>query len=34
MLCDNLEGWDGGMLGGRFKRKGIHVDLWLIHVAV
>ena len=40
MLCDNLEGWDGigvGMgweVGGRFKRKGTYVYLWLFHVDV
>ena len=30
MFCDNLEWWDG--VGGRFKREGTHVYLWLIHV--
>ena len=40
VLCDNLEGWDGigvGMgwkVGGRFKRKGTYVYLWLVHVDV
>ena len=34
-LCiNNLEGWDGGEMGGRFKRKEIYVYLWLIHVEV
>ena len=34
-LCINLEGWDGeGEMGGRFKREGIYVYLWLIHVEV
>ena len=37
-LCINLEGWDGwngeGDGGGRFKREGIYVYLWLIHVEV
>ena len=28
-LCINLEGW-----GGRFKREGIYVYLWLIYVEV
>ena len=28
-LCVNLE---EGEMGGRFKRKGIYVYLWLIHV--
>ena len=32
MLCDNLEGWDGG--GGRFKKEGTYVYLWLIQVVV
>ena len=31
-LCINLEGWDGA--GGRFKREGIYVYLWLIRVEV
>ena len=30
-LCTNLEGWDGRAMGGRFKREGIYVYLWLIH---
>ena len=30
--CINLEGWDGE--GSRFKREGIYVYLWLIHVEV
>ena len=33
-LCDNLEEWDGGEVGGRFKREGIYVYLWLIHVDI
>ena len=33
-LCDNLEGWDVVELGGRFKREGTYVYLWLIHVDV
>ena len=24
VLCDDLGGWDGGRLGGRFKRQGIY----------
>ena len=32
VLCDNLEGCDG--VGGRFKREGTYVYLWLIHVDV
>ena len=36
VLCDNLEGWDGGEGegAGEFKREGTYVYLWLIHVAV
>ena len=30
-LCTNLEGWDGEGDGGRFKKEGIYVYLWLIH---
>ena len=33
-LCINLEGWDGREIGRRFKREGIYVYLWLIHVEV
>ena len=33
-LCITLEGWDGQEMGERFKREGIYVYLWLIHVAV
>ena len=33
-LYINLKGWDGGDMGGRFKREGIYVYLWLIHVEV
>ena len=33
MLCDDLEGWDGG-LGGKLKREEIYVFLRLIHVVV
>ena len=33
-LCVNLEGYDGGEVGGSFKREGIYVYLWLIHVVV
>ena len=31
-LCDILEGWDAGGMGGRLKRQGIYVYLWLIHI--
>ena len=33
-LCINLEGWDGKGMGGRFKREGMYVYLWLINVEV
>ena len=33
MLCDDLEGWDGGV-EGRLKREGIYVSVWLIYVVV
>ena len=33
-ICINLEGWDGVGDGGRFKRKGICVYLWLVHAEV
>ena len=33
-LCVNLEGWDGEGGGGRFKREGIYVYLWLTDAKV
>ena len=34
-LCIYLEEWDlGSEMGGRFKREGIYVYLWLNHVEV
>ena len=33
-LCINLEGGMGKEMGGSFKREGIYVYLWLIHVEV
>ena len=33
-LCINLVGGMGKEKGGRFKREGIYVYLWLIHVEV
>ena len=33
-FCINLEGWDGEGDEGRFKKEGIYVYLWLIHVEV
>ena len=32
ILKINLEGWNG--MGGRFKREGTYVYLWLVHVDV
>ena len=32
--CINLEGWCGREMGRSFKRVGIYVSLWLIHVEV
>ena len=29
-LCDDLEGWGGGV-GERYKREGTYVYRWLIH---
>ena len=34
VLCDDLERWDGSGVGGRLKRKGPCVYIWLIYVAV
>ena len=35
MLCDNLEGWNGGRWVERsFKREKIYVYIWLIHSVV
>ena len=33
-LCINLGSGMGREVGGRFKREGIYVHLWLIHVEV
>ena len=33
-LCIILEGWDGEGDGGRVKREGIYVHLWLIHAEI
>ena len=33
-LCINLGGGMGREMGGRFKREGIYVYLWLIHVEI
>ena len=33
-LCIILEEWDGEGTGRGFKREGIYVYLWLIHVEV
>ena len=29
MLCDDLEGWDGGEVGGRLKREGIYMCVYI-----
>ena len=34
MLCDDLEGWMGGGVGGRLQREGICVCIQLIHFVV
>ena len=34
VLCYNLEGGIRWEVGGRFKREGTYVYLWLIHVDV
>ena len=35
VLRDNLEGWDGVVVGaGSFRKEGTYVDLWLIHPVV
>ena len=34
MLCVDLDEWDGGGVGGRFKREGIYVYIELIHFSV
>ena len=31
---DNLEGWDEWEVGGRFRREGTYIYLWLIHVNI
>ena len=33
-LCINLKGWYGEGDGGKFKREGIYIYLWLIHTEV
>ena len=33
-LCNNLQGWDGEMVGEKFKREGTYIYLWLTHVDV
>ena len=27
--CINLEGWEGRKMGGRFKRKGIYIYIYI-----
>ena len=33
VLCDDLEGWDGGR-GGKVKGEGKYVHIWLFHFIV
>ena len=33
LLCDDLDGWDGGWWGRRLKRVGIYVSMgWILFV--
>ena len=34
MLCDDLEEWNGGGVGGGLQREVIYVHLSLIHIVV
>ena len=34
VACDNLVGVMGWKVGGRFKREGTYIYIWLIHVDV
>ena len=34
VLCDDLNGWDGGGMRERSKREGANVYIWLIHFIV
>ena len=34
MLCDHLEGWGVGKVGGGIRMEGTRVCLWPIHVDV
>ena len=34
VLCDNLEGRGGRVVGGEFRMEGTHVSLWPIHIDV
>jgi len=34
VLCGDPDGWDEGWVGGRFKREGTQVHMWLIHFVV
>ena len=34
ILCDNLEGWDGGGGGREVQEGGTYIYLWLIHAEV
>ena len=34
VLCEDLEGWDWGRVGGRSKREGLYVYIQLIHLVI
>ena len=34
VLCNNLDGWEEVGAGGRLKREGTYVYLWLIHIVL
>ena len=34
MICGDLDGWDGGEVRGRLKRRGAHIYIELIHFVV
>ena len=34
VLCDVLEEWKGGEVGGSLKREGVYVFIWLTYFVV
>ena len=34
MLCDHLEGWAGGGVGGRLEKEGTCLCLWPVPIVV